>query len=165
MDNSTVSVKELLVKYNELAERQNEVEQVLETTNFNIYHLKVQRKCLEEILELSVIKHFSISRSDFHEKVYANIGSPQDKDVYEKRVIYARQWFMSIMVNMLHRTSYKMKWNYSFFDQKKVERHRSAYLSGVDGSDRENKIIFSGICSIAREMMNEEGLLDEYFDI
>lgn len=156
---------ELLEKYNDLADRQNEVEKVLETTNFNIYHLKVQRKCLEEILELSAIQHFQVNRKDFHESSYSNIGNPKDKDIYEKRVIYSQQWFMSIMVNMLHRTSYQMKWNYKFFDQKKVERHRPMYLSGVNGSDKENKKIFMSICAIAREMVNAEGLLDEYFDI
>ena len=148
----------------ELNSRLNDVEALLETANFNLYHDRVNRLCLEEIIELSVIQHFNVKRRDFHENVYANIGNPRDQDSYARRVINSRQWFMSIMVNMLHRTSYKMKWNYpKFFDQKKVERHRNTFMSGVEGTNKENRITFMSLCGLIREMIKEEKLMDEEF--
>lgn len=145
-------------------ERLNDIERILESTNFNIYHYMVERKCIEELVELSVLEHFEVKRKDFHEKDFSRIGSPKDEESYDKKVIFARQWFMSIMVNMLHRTSYKMAWNYSFFHQKKVEQHKEVFLSGVNGTNKKHRETFVSLCSIIRNMVSEERLLDEGFD-
>lgn len=147
-----------------LTGRIQELENHIENWFFLAFQFKASRKCIEEIVELSVVQHFGIKRSDFHQKVYDKIGSPRHTNSYDKKVIESRKWFMSIMKNMLHRTSYKMSENYLFFHEKKVVAHRPVYMSAIDGSSEEAKKTFMEICSIVRQMMLDEGLVKEEYD-
>lgn len=156
-----------LTEFNFLKQRVIELENRIEESELYYEASMLSKKSIEEITEMACIGYFEVKKKDFRDKVFDKIGDPTYASDYDKQVIASRQWFMSIMTNMLHRTSHSMKVNYKFFHYKKMISHRPVYLSAINpGNEKshQHRETLMAILSEIRKMMKEERVFDVAFE-
>jgi len=169
MDNHEEVYEKPLIQKDSLESRVSDLENIIEMSELFYYSLKVRKRSVEELLEISCIKEFNLSISEFRgtwgNEELRKGGNP-GKNIERKQVIEAQQWFMSIMNNVLHRTTFSMQINYPFFKRMKIMRHRPIFLSavqpnGVGAEYQKNRATFLSIMKRTRQMMREESVFDD----
>jgi len=130
---------------------------------------RVDKKSIQEVVELAIIEHFDVNRIDFHRVKMGKYGDAESIPDNIRRVAHARKWHVSILMNMLHVSNFTMKSNYgNWYHHRIAFDHRPAYMGALmpcSVEDQSNRDHLLSIGNIIKRMCNEEGLLDERLDL
>lgn len=165
------STKLLLEQISLLNERIGELEERMEVSELYYQASQMRKKTAEECLEAACVNHFEVQLKHFRDislvnKDYRKGGKP--KDDYQRNIIHAQHWFLSFLVNVLHRPTYSMK-NIKFYHQMKVKEHKPVFLSSTNpkpqtDEEQKNRLIYVSIRKETLRIMREENVEDEAFD-
>ncbi len=160
MENVEAEISDLKQTLNGLI---NDVEDLF----YSFVAYRMSKKSIEEIVEHAVIEHFNIKRRDFHGTVFAKEGKRRNFHDESAAVKEARNWFVSIVRNFLHRSPYTLSVNVSFYQNKMEIRHRPIYNGALlpkTPDDFKNKETLTAIRQIIKRLCKEEGISSEDFD-
>ena len=148
----------------ELQSRVLELENIIEGLYATLYSIRVNKRSIQELVEIACIQHFNINRKDFHEKKYTKKGNGLHIPDNEKLLRECQSWFVLIMKNMQHANASSMKENYKFYDRRVSKPHEYAYMSAITGKDKKNRETLMSLCASIRSMAETEGLLSDQFN-
>lgn len=140
------------------------IENNMEELFYSLIAFRVKKSTLEEIVEFSVLEFFKIGRLAFHGKSFVRCGQPINIPQEDRAIMEGRKWFVSIMRYILLKSTYTLKLNYPFYNQKFEFRHRSEFMGAINPKtqkDHENREILLGLGNIIKRICLEEGVLDE----